>query len=238
MRVMNKRKLLRLLDTMQSMHRVIAAADMQCMSGYVEDCCQAAAAIDETVKKSISNMEKIAEDEAISNLLAAYRSNLSSLHTCAASGMLRASILSGLDDILDQAASLITGLPDTFLVVFMPYKAEMWDSMESIWLACREDPACECRVMPLPYYEYDKARGGWSQCYDGERFPKEVPVTDYRQYSLESACPDLAYIHNPYDDCNYVTSIDPAYYSSELKKYVGKLVYVPYYVTSGFFSQW
>ncbi|MFR2694512.1 MAG: hypothetical protein ACLTBV_31845 [Enterocloster bolteae] len=66
----------------------------------------------------------------------------------------------------------------------MPYKAEMWDSMESIWLACREDPACECRVMPLPYYEYDKARGGWRQCYDGERFPKEVPVTDYRQYSL------------------------------------------------------
>ena len=63
-------------------------------------------------------------------------------------------------------------------------------------------------------------------------------MTDYRQYSLESACPDLAYIHNPYDDCNYVTSIDPAYYSSELKKYVGKLVYVPYYVTSGFFSQW
>ena len=51
MRVMNKKKALRLLDTMQSMHRVIAAADMQCMSGYVEDCCQAAAAIDETVKK-------------------------------------------------------------------------------------------------------------------------------------------------------------------------------------------
>ena len=49
MRVMNKRKLLRLLDTMQSMHRVIAAADMQCMSGYVEDCCQAGAAIDERV---------------------------------------------------------------------------------------------------------------------------------------------------------------------------------------------
>ncbi len=31
MRVMIKRKLLRLLDTMQSMHRIIAAADMQCV---------------------------------------------------------------------------------------------------------------------------------------------------------------------------------------------------------------
>lgn len=232
MRVMIKRKLLRLLDTMQSMHKIIAGADIYSAEGYVEDCRQASEAIEGAVTEHTSGLE------AMSAVFAAYRSNLSSLHTCAASGMLRASVLSGLDDTLDQAASLITGLPDTFLVVFMPYKAEMWDSMESIWLACREDPACECRVMPLPYYEYDKARGGWRQCYDGERFPKEVPVTDYRQYSLESACPDLAYIHNPYDDCNYVTSIDPAYYSSELKKYVGKLVYVPYYVTSGFFSQW
>lgn len=232
MRVMIKKKLLKLLDTMQSMHKIIAGTDIHGAAGYVEDCCQASEAIEAAITEHTSGIE------AIPALFAAYRSNLSSLHTCIASGIIRASVLAESDNILDQAASLITGLPDTFLVLFMPYKAEMWDSMESIWLACREDPACECRVMPLPYYEYDKAQGGWRQCYDGERFPKEVPVTDYRQYSLESACPDLAYIHNPYDDCNYVTSIDPAYYSSELKKYVGKLVYVPYYVTSGFFSQW
>ena len=161
MRVMIKRKLLRLLDTMQSMHKIIAGADIHSAEGYVEDCRQASEAIEGAVTEHTSGLE------AMSALFAAYRSNLSSLHTCAASGMLRASVLSGLDDILGQAASLITGLPDTFLVVFMPYKAEMWDSMESIWLACREDPACECRVMPLPYYEYDKARGGWRQCYDG-----------------------------------------------------------------------
>ena len=137
---------------MQSMHRVIAAADMQCMSGYVEDCCQAAAAIDETVKKSISNMEKIAEDEAISNLLAAYRSNLSSLHTCAASGMLRASVLSGLDRYTGPGGiAYHRYYPTPSLWYSCPTRRSMWDSMESIWLACREDPACECRVMPLPY---------------------------------------------------------------------------------------
>ena len=232
MRTMMKRRLTGLLDTMKAMHRVIAASDTQSMAGYVDDCCRAAFSINEAAAEGGSGAEDI------SLLLTRYCKEISSFNSGSVSGMGWASVLAGLDHILDRVISLVSGLPDTFLVVFMPYKAEMWDSMESIWLACRRDPACECRVMPLPYYEYDKAGGGWRQCYDGARFPKEVPVTDYRQYSLESASPDLAYIHNPYDNCNFVTSIDPAYYSNELKKYVGKLVYVPYYVTSGFFSQW
>ena len=35
MRVMIKRKLLRLLDTMQSMHKIIAGADIYSAEGYV-----------------------------------------------------------------------------------------------------------------------------------------------------------------------------------------------------------
>jgi len=46
--------------------------------------------------------------------------------------------------------------------------------------------------------------------------------------------PDVAYIHNPYDNYNLVTSVYPDHYSGALKKYVRKLVYVPYYVTTGF----
>ena len=28
-------------------------------------------------------------------------------------------------------------------VVFLPYKASMWDSLESVWQAAREDPGCD-----------------------------------------------------------------------------------------------
>ena len=43
---MIKRKLLRLLDTMQSMHKIIAGADIYSAEGYVEDCRQASEAIE------------------------------------------------------------------------------------------------------------------------------------------------------------------------------------------------
>lgn len=240
MRTMIKNRLHKLLDTMQSMHKIIAAGDIQYIPGYAEDCCQAAAAIEAAVRgdAEASASGDGSGAETIFSLLSQYRREITALSGNSASGMALASVLVVLDSVLEQVKVLVSGLADTRLVVFMPYKAEMWDSMESIWMACREDPACECRVMPLPYYEYDQAGGGWKPCYDGARFPGEVEVTDYREYPLESVCPDLAYIHNPYDNCNYVTSIAPEYYSSELKKYVGKLVYVPYYVTSGFFSQW
>ena len=37
-------------------------------------------------------------------------------------------------------------------VVFLPYKASMWDSLESIWKAADEDPDCDAYVVPIPYY--------------------------------------------------------------------------------------
>ncbi len=40
----------------------------------------------------------------------------------------------------------------------------------------------------------------------------------------------MIFIHNPYDDCNYVTSVPPEFYSKNLKQYTEKLVYIPYFV--------
>ena len=36
-------------------------------------------------------------------------------------------------------------------VVFMPYKASMWDSLESVWKSADEDPDCDAYVVPIPY---------------------------------------------------------------------------------------
>lgn len=63
-----------------------------------------------------------------------------------------------------------------------------------------------------------------------------MPIVSFKEYSLNEMKPDLAFIHNPFDKYNLVTSVHPDYYSSELKKYIKKLVYVPYYVNSGFIS--
>lgn len=118
--------------------------------------------------------------------------------------------------------------PDKIEVVFFPYKASMWDSLESIWLAAKDDPACDAYVVPIPYYTR-KPDGSFDKLmYEGAEFPEYVPITHYSEYNLSERRPDVVYIHNPYDNNNYVTSVHPDYYSWELKKHTDLLVYVVY----------
>lgn len=116
-------------------------------------------------------------------------------------------------------------------ILFMPYQVSMWDSLESIWFAAKEDLAVECLVMPIPYYEVINGNELGQMHYDGNRFPGYVPITNYRDYDFEEHMPDVVFIHNPYDQCNYVTRVPERFYSSNIKKYTKNLVYVPYYVT-------
>jgi len=119
-------------------------------------------------------------------------------------------------------------------ILFLPYKASMWDSMESIWMAARDDKEhCDAYVVPIPYCDKNPDRTPAKWHCEANLFPDYVPVVDYRQYDIAQRRPDVIYIHNPYDDCNYVTAVDSRYYSRELKKYTDMLVYVPYFMLGG-----
>lgn len=115
-------------------------------------------------------------------------------------------------------------------VVFLPYKASMWDSLESVWKAMMEDENYVVRVMPIPYYDRDKEGNLSIKHWEGDLFPDYVPITSWNEYELEEHCPDMIFIHNPYDEYNRVTSVFPEYYSSRLKNYTESLVYIPYFV--------
>ena len=116
-----------------------------------------------------------------------------------------------------------------YKVVFMPYKASMWDSLESIWMAADKDERCEALVVPITYYELDNNKNPIKKVNEKNLFPKYVNVVNDEEYDLENDLPDIIYIHNPYDDHNLITRVDSRYYSWNLKKYCEKLVYVPYY---------
>lgn len=122
-------------------------------------------------------------------------------------------------------------------VVFFPYKASMWDSLESIWMAADADPDCDAYVVPIPYYERNADGTLGTYHYEGNELPDYVQVVPYDTYNIETRKPDVVYIHNPYDQGNFVTSVDPRYYSSRLKKYTNCLVYIPYYATAGGMSE-
>lgn len=119
---------------------------------------------------------------------------------------------------------------ETREAVFLPYKASMWDSLESVWQAADNDPDCEAYVIPIPYYDR-KPDGSFGELhYELEQYPEYVPVMKYEDYDFEKRKPDMIFIHNPYDDCNYVTSVHPFFYSKNLKRFTSQLIYIPYFI--------
>lgn len=115
-------------------------------------------------------------------------------------------------------------------VVFLPYKASMWDSLESVWKAADADPNCDVYVIPIPYFDKNPDGSVREMHYEGELYPEYVPIVSWQQYDIAAEHPDVIYIHNPYDEYNRVTTVHPAYYSKELKKYTDELVYIPYFI--------
>lgn len=120
--------------------------------------------------------------------------------------------------------------PDKLEVVFLPYKASMWDSLESVWMAARDDENCEAYVVPIPYYDKNPDETLGEMHYEGELYPDYVPITGFWEYDLELHHPDVIFIHNPYDQFNRITTVAPEYYCAKIRNYTEKLVYIPYFI--------
>lgn len=124
----------------------------------------------------------------------------------------------------------VKSIPEKMEVVFLPYKASMWDSLESIWQAADKDKSCEAFVIPIPYYDKNPDGSLKEVHYEAEEYPAYVHITHYNDYNFKQRHPDMIFIHNPYDECNFVTSVHPFFYSSNLLKFTETLVYIPYFI--------
>lgn len=136
-----------------------------------------------------------------------------------------------LDDTIENIEkSLLNEISVRTEVVFLPYKAAMWDSLESVWKAADEDPSVDAYVIPIPYYDKNPDGTFGLMHYEGDEYPSDVPITKWDEYNIAFRLPDMIFIHNPYDSCNKVTSVPLDYYASVLRKYTDMLVYIPYFV--------
>lgn len=115
-------------------------------------------------------------------------------------------------------------------LAFFPYKASMWDSLESVYLAAKADPDCDAYCVPIPYFDKNPDGTVKEMHYEGREYPSNIEVIDWQSYHFEERRPDIIYIHNPYDEFNHVTSVHPRFYASNLTKYTDELVYIPYFV--------
>lgn len=136
-------------------------------------------------------------------------------------------------ELIVQGRNEINNIHETYDVVFLPYKASMWDCMETVWRAAEEDPDCNAYVIPIPYFDLKPDGSAGEMHYEADLMPAYVPITSYGDYVLSNMLPEIIYIHNPYDEYNKVTSVHPDFYSSVIKDYTDMLVYIPYFITAG-----
>ena len=90
------------------------------------------------------------------------------------------------------------------VAVFLPYKASMWDSMESVWQAAEAEPDCDAYVIPIPYFDKNPDGSLGQAYYEANDYPDYVPITKYDEFDFELHRPDMVYIHNPYDNLRNV----------------------------------
>lgn len=145
----------------------------------------------------------------------------------------KASMCAVLKKHLNRALEILQEeiVEDKLKITFMPYKADMWTCMASIWEAAIKDEACEVTVVPIPYYDIANSEDITFH-YEAERFPQEVGCIHYDNYSEEEQYPDIIVIHNPYDDTNNLTRVPERFYASNLVNCTARLVYAPYYTMS------
>lgn len=122
--------------------------------------------------------------------------------------------------------------PDQIEVLFLIYKASMSDSLASIYLAAKDDPACDAFWMPIPFFAVNVDGSLGTMYYEGaEYYDENITCTNWQIYDIEARRPDIIFIHYAYDNNVSNASIHPAFYSERLREHCGLLVYVPYFVT-------
>lgn len=222
MRKKTKKQLLELVLTIQQatndIEKVAKEEDSEGLYNYLAECQNAAVSVGNTIEKTEGeNAESIKDLSLYCEMLYEY-------------SMGNKTTISEMVDVLVRVANAIEKIEPMLEVVFIPYKASMWDSLESIWLAARNDPRCNPVVVPIPYYDKTPNRQLGQEHYEIDLYPDYVPVVRYDEYDFATNTPDIIFFHNPYDEFNYVTSVHPFFYSKNIRKYTDKIVYVPYYV--------
>lgn len=229
-----KNRLVNLISIIRKMsNRLLEVGNKELQTEILIKCQESALVIGDSLEKCVYEYD--IEAVKNNNIVLELEKFCESIYLCTQKMIVQQDVINLVSD-LDKIEQLIRDIPVTYRIVFLPYKAAMWDSLESIWQAFYNDKRCETTVVPIPYFEANRKTNEWEAKYDGCKYPDYVPVTYFQDYLLGDKKPDVVFMHYPFDNNNYVTTMHPAYFSEELKKNCKKLAYVPYYVNAGFIS--
>ncbi len=136
-----------------------------------------------------------------------------------------------LNSALDDITGAINGLVNNRKreVLFLPVKADWWETMEPEWRKEVADPDNDVYVMPLLYLQKDFIKEEGEEKNDGSLLPDYVNQTTIEEYDIAKRLPDRVYIQDPYDGFNTMIAVPSYFYSGNLLKFTDELIYVPCY---------
>lgn len=143
-------------------------------------------------------------------------------------------IVAGLEQLLTRISDVVTQDLERMkkIIVFLPFKASDWDSLDSVWKREKENPLHEVYVIPVPYYQKNVDGTYREPIYEGAQFPAYVSITSYDAFDFAKMHPDKIYINSPYDEWNDSLTIHPFFYAKNMRQFTSELIYIPYFKTA------
>ena len=144
-------------------------------------------------------------------------------------------------DKLQSIAPTLDGLqkkvnPEKQLVVFVPWKARFWNTMDATYRKYAQDPDTEVVVIPCPYYRLVDTEVTQPHV-DMEGYPEDVSLTYFEEFDWEANRPDIIFFQNPWDEWNEGSVPKPSFFSKQLQRYTDCLVMIPWFFLDDFEMQ-
>ena len=119
-------------------------------------------------------------------------------------------------------------------VLFIISHVEKWKFFRNTYNEFLKDENCDVYVMVIPYY-YKNFDGTLRDMqYEAGFLVENVNVVKYDEYDFGLRYPDMIFIQNPYDGYNPVFTEHTFFYSSNIRKYTDKLIYIPTFEMESF----
>lgn len=142
--------------------------------------------------------------------------------------------VSELKDATDKVVeTYVTDRPHKEKVLILPVKAGDWNWLKPIYdsyMVKDSSPVSsetEVYVMPVPYASRGDDGNIKDSLWDYEKFGEDIKLIDYHNFDFGHNHFDKIYIQNPYDEYESGKIVHPFFYTSNIRDYCDKLIYVP-----------
>ncbi|MCR5734213.1 MAG: LicD family protein [Lachnospiraceae bacterium] len=120
-------------------------------------------------------------------------------------------------------------------VIFLIAKAENWIFMEKEYEKAKADPDNTVYVIPIPYYYRTNTLGISEEVhYEAAELSRYVEITGFDKYDFFGKKPDVVYFDTPYDTFDAHMVVHPMFYTSRLRVFSKKLIYVSCILTDDY----